>query len=234
VSSKRIFVLEDESDIVEVISYHLERELFEVATAANGEAGLDAIRTHPPSLVILDLLLPGIDGLEVCRRLKKHTTTRDIPIVMLTAKGEESDVILGLGLGADDYIIKPFSPKELVARIKAVLRRSQKDHGGTDGQHVVRGGLEIDEAAFRARLDDRPLTLTATEFRLLYFLASNPGRVFTRDQLINHAIGERVAVIDRNIDVHIRALRKKLGDNRHFIETVRGVGYRFEEDENDG
>ena len=225
-----VVVVEDEPDILEIIRYHLERERFRVLAAADGVQAIDVVRRQRPDLVLLDLLLPGLDGLDVCRQLKESAETRTVPIVMVTAKGEESDIVLGLGLGADDYITKPFSPRELVARVKAVLRRSEQPATSDDAQGHIRAGLlTIDPAAFKARLADTPLELTATEFRLLSFLAKNPGRVFSRDQLIQRAMGEGVAVTDRNIDVHVRAIRKKLGAHRSLIETVRGVGYRFRE-----
>lgn len=222
-------VVEDERDILEVIGYNLGREGYRVVTATDGLRGLHLIRDEAPDLVLLDLMLPGLDGLEVCRRLKADPVTKAIPIIMVTAKGEESDVVLGLGLGADDYVTKPFSPKELVARVKAVLRRGRLKEEAGAGERIVRGGVVFDAARFEVRVDDEPVTLTATEFRLLHFLASHPGRVFTRDQLLNRVISEQAVVVDRNIDVHVRAVRKKLGGYRELIETVRGIGYRFKD-----
>jgi len=224
---QKIAVIEDEADIREVIEYNLTREGFQVFAAPDGEAGLALVRREMPDLVLLDLMLPGLDGLEVCKRLKYEPATRPIPVVMVTAKGEESDIILGLGVGADDYVTKPFSPKELVARVKAVLRRGplREALGGAD--RIARGGLLIDTGRHQVFVDQKPVAFTATEFRLLHFLASHPGRVFTRDRLLGRVIADDAIVIDRNIDVHVRAVRKKLGAYRDLIETIRGVGYRF-------
>jgi len=226
---ERILVVEDEDDILEVIRYNLAREGFRVTGVRDGEEGLARVRTDNPNLVLLDLMLPGIDGLEICRRLKEDPVTRAIPIVMVTAKGEESDVVLGLGLGADDYIVKPFSPRELVARVKAVLRRGPIVADRATGEWIERGPVIVDIGRHEARVDGEAVTLTATEMRLLHFLAAHPGRVFTRDHLLSRVIGEHAVVVDRNIDVHIGSVRKKLGEHRDLIETIRGVGYRFRE-----
>lgn len=224
---EHIVVIEDEPDILEVVQYNLTREGYKVTAAKSGDDGLARVRKENPDLVLLDLMLPGIDGLEVCRRLQADPVTAPIPVVMVTAKGEESDVVTGLSLGADDYITKPFSPKELVARVRAVLRRGPlKDNRGA-GERVVRDGLVVDAAKHSVTIDGQPVVLTATEMRLLHFLAAHPGRVFGRDQLLSRVIGEHAVVIDRNIDVHVGSLRKKLGRYRDLIETVRGVGYRF-------
>lgn len=222
-----ILIVEDEEDILELIQYNLSREGYRVSGVRDGEEALDLIRRSNPDLVVLDLMLPGLDGLEICRRLKADEITRAIPVIMVTAKGEESDVVLGLGIGADDYLPKPFSPRELVARAKAVLRRGpvQEDRGA--GERVVRDGLIVDAGRHELRVDGEPVTLTATEMRLLHFLASHPGRVFTRDHILSRVIGEQAVVIDRNIDVHIGSIRRKIGPYRDLIETVRGVGYRF-------
>jgi two-component system phosphate regulon response regulator PhoB len=229
VAKPNILVIEDESDILEVIQYNLEREGHKVIACRNGEQGLSRIRTDNPDLVILDLMLPGMDGVEVCRQVKADPVTRAIPVIMVTAKAEESDIVLGLGIGADDYIAKPFSPKELVARVKVVLRRGPlKDQSGA-GERVVRGALVVDLGRHEATVGEQPLTLTPTEMRLLHFLASHPGRVFPRSHLLSRVIGEDALVTDRNIDVHVRALRQKLGEQAALIETVRGVGYRFAE-----
>ncbi len=223
----KILVIEDEADILEVITYNLEREGHKVVSCRNGEQGLSRIRTDNPDLVILDLMLPGMDGVEVCRQVKSDPVTRAIPVIMVTAKSEESDIVLGLGIGADDYITKPFSPKELVARVKVVLRRGPLREQSGGGERVVRGKLTIDLARHEASMGDAGLTLTPTEMRLLHFLASHPGRVFPRSHLLSRVIGEDALVTDRNIDVHVRALRQKLGPAADVIETVRGVGYRF-------
>ncbi|MGE3175031.1 MAG: response regulator [Planctomycetota bacterium] len=225
----KILVIEDESDILEVIEYNLDREGYKVIPCRNGELGLSRIRTDNPDLVILDLMLPGMDGVEVCRQVKADPVTRAIPVIMLTAKAEESDIVLGLGIGADDYLAKPFSPKELVARCKVVLRRGPLREQSGGGERVVRGDLVVDLGRHEATVAERSLTLTPTEMRLLHFLASHPGRVFPRSHLLSRVIGEDALVTDRNIDVHVRALRQKLGDAAAMIETVRGVGYRFAE-----
>jgi two-component system phosphate regulon response regulator PhoB len=227
VAGEKIVVIEDEPDILELLQFNLGREGYEVAAAGTGSEGLATVRRETPDLVLLDLLLPGVDGLDVCRQLRADPETRDVPIIMVTAKGEESDVVLGLGLGADDYVQKPFSPRELIARVRAVLRRTGAREDESSPSRLVRGSLVIEPERHRVTVDGERRRLTPTEFRLLHFLAAHPGRVFTRDQLINRAIGENAVVIDRNIDVHIRALRRKLGGEREVIETIRGVGYSF-------
>jgi two-component system alkaline phosphatase synthesis response regulator PhoP len=228
-TGEKIVVVEDEEDILEVIRYNLAREGFRVVTARDGAAAQRTIRTESPALVVLDLMLPGLDGIELCRRLKSDALTRSIPIIMVTAKGEESDIVLGLGVGADDYVTKPFSPKELVARVLAVLRRGPLTDEVGAGERIVCGRVVVDAARHEVLVDSKSVPFTATEFRLLYFLASHPGRVFSRDQLLSRVIGESAVVVDRNIDVHVRALRKKLGAHRDLIATVRGVGYRFKD-----
>ena len=229
-SATKVVVVEDEPDILELIEYNLRREGFEVVTATSGRAGLSVIGREKPDLVLLDLLLPGLDGLDVCRRLRAVDATRDLPVIMVTARGEESDVVLGLGVGADDYIHKPFSPRELIARVRAVLRRGPMRDRDPE-RRVTRGPLVIDPGRHWTEVDGGRLDFTPTEFRLLYFLAAHPGRVFTRGQLLDRVIGDRAVVIDRNIDVHVRAVRKKLGPHRDLIETVRGIGYRFTEED---
>lgn len=223
----KVLVVEDEPDIAEVITYNLRREGHKVIVCKDGEKGLSRAKTERPALVLLDLMLPGIDGLEMCRRMKSDPITKSIPIIMVTAKSEEDDVILGLGIGADDYIAKPFKPKELLARVRVALRRAVEKEADNTAMRVVRGPLTIDLDFYEARVDDEPLDLTPTQMRLLHFLASHQGRVFPRAQLLNRAIAEDALVSDRNIDVHIRALRLKLGERSAMIETVRGVGYRF-------
>jgi len=229
VKTEKIVVIEDEPDILEVIQYNLQREGYDVVSSMSGEDGLEKIEKGNPQLVVLDLMLPEIDGIELCRKLKSDPLTQSIPIIMVTAKGEESDIVLGLGVGADDYVTKPFSPKELVARVKAVLRRSQARSDGDHKDRIVRGGLSIDLKRHEVKVNGGAVSFTATELRLLHFLASHPGRVFTRDQLLTRVIGDDAIVIDRNIDVHVRAIRKKMGDHRDLVETVRGVGYRFKD-----
>ncbi len=228
-SRSKVVIIEDEPDIVEVISYNMKREGFQVASVGRGDEGLNLVRNLSPSLVVLDLMLPGMDGLTVCQQIKSDPITRDIPIIIISAKGEESDVVIGLGLGADDYLAKPFSPRELLARVKAVLRRGPV----REDQHkerIVIKDLLIDIARHEVRVSGELVKLTATEFKILYQLASQPGRAFTREQLLNRVVGEGVVVVDRNIDVHIRAVRKKLGAYSQMIQTIRGVGYRFVED----
>ncbi len=227
--TEKIVVIEDETDILEVIAYNLKREGYEVVTSTSGEDGLEKIERTKPNLVVLDLMLPEIDGIELCRKLKADPSTQSIPVIMVTAKGEESDVVLGLGVGADDYVTKPFSPRELTARVKAVLRRA-KGKGEVDKrERLAFEGVVIDPQRHEVKVDGEAVLLTATEFRLLHFLASHPGRVFTRDHLLTRVIGDDAIVIDRNIDVHVRAIRKKLGSRRDLIETIRGVGYRFQD-----
>lgn len=229
----RILVIEDEADILDLMIYNLGREGYRATGCREGLDGLRLARQGNPDLILLDLMLPGLDGIEVCRKLKAEATTRRIPIIMVTAKGEESDIVLGLGVGADDYVTKPFSPKELLARVRAVLRRGAltEDSANSEQMILVTGtsgtGVKIDPARHEVSVDGKEVVFTATEFRLLQFLAANPGRVFTRDVLVTRVIGDEAYVIDRNIDVHIRALRKKLGAHRELIETIRGVGYRF-------
>jgi len=224
---QKIIFIEDESDLREVIEHNLIREGYQVYSSSDGENGLQLIREKSPDLILLDLMLPGLDGLDVCRALKTDAITRAIPIIMVTAKGEESDIVLGLGIGADDYVTKPFSTKELIARIKAVLRRSSLKEDQSGQARIVRGEVVIDMGRHEVQVEGESVVFTATEFRLLHFLASHPGRVFTRDQLLSRVIGEDAYIIDRNIDVHIRSIRKKLGEHLDLIETIRGVGYRF-------
>lgn len=227
--TQRILIIEDEPDITEVLQYNLEKAHFQVQSAGTGEAGLAAAIETLPDLVLLDLMLPGMDGLEVCKRLRAEARTRDLRIVMLTARGAESDVVVGLTLGADDYVVKPFSTGELLARIKAVLRRAEPKEGEPDKDLLRAGPLSVDLKRHEALLAGEPLELTLSEFKLLSFLVRRKGRVFTRDQLLDAVVGPDVFVTARNIDVHVAALRKKLGEHGAAIVTVRGVGYRFEE-----
>ncbi|OUU20106.1 MAG: DNA-binding response regulator [Planctomycetia bacterium TMED53] len=223
-----IIIVEDEADILDVIEYNLSREGYNVRGYRDGERGLEAIREDHPHLVLLDLMLPGIDGLEICKKVKEDPVTRDIPVIMITAKTEESDVVLGLGVGADDYVSKPFSPKELVARVKAVLRRAPLKETVESKDRISVDGFVLDNIRHDLSIDGESIPMTATEFRMLHFLASHPGRVFSREQLLSKVVGSDTVVIDRNVDVHIRSIRKKLGEtHRNLIETVRGVGYRF-------
>jgi DNA-binding response OmpR family regulator len=230
-TTAQILVIEDEADISELIAYNLEREGFEVATRADGAEGLAQALREPPDLVLLDLMLPSMDGIEICRRLKAEQATRNVPVIMVTAKGEESDVVLGLGIGADDYMAKPFSPRELTARVKATLRRARSTPPTDEKDRLSFKGVVIDATRHEVSIDGVRHAFTATEFRLIHFLANHPGRVFTRDQIISRVIGQDAIVIDRNIDVHVRSVRKKLGPYRDSIETVRGVGYRFNDED---
>lgn len=228
-SHEMILVIEDEADILEVIQYNLNREGFRTVCVRDGEEGLILASEKSPDLVLLDLMLPGMDGTEICRRLRLNPLTQSTPIIMVTAKDETSDIVLGLGLGADDYITKPFSPKELMARVKAVLRRRSSLDDPLSQEHIVHGNVTIDVRRHELKVDQNLIALTATQFRLLHFLASHSGHVFTREQLMHQVIADNAIVIDRNIDVHIRSIRKKLGEYRDMIETIRGVGYRFRE-----
>lgn len=224
---EQIFVVEDDKNIRELIEYNLNRDGYKVLSADNGDDAIERIKRELPSLVILDWMLPGMDGLEVCQILRGDRATRHIPIIMLTAKSEESDMIVGLQMGADDYIPKPFSPKILSARVKAILRRQAQMQKASDVRKME--SLVIDTARHKITYQDKVLELTLIEFSILEFLSRHPGRVFNRDQIMDGAWKEGTCVVDRAVDVHIQAIRKKLGKGADFIETVRGVGYRFKE-----
>ena len=223
-----ILIVEDEEDIQELITYNLTREGFRTSVAGSGEDALKKMRSERFDLVILDLMLPGMDGLDVCRTLKKEEKTMSIPVIMLTAKGEESDIVSGLELGADDYIVKPFSPKILVARIKTVLRRKSAEPVD-DSQPILVHDLSIHPGRREVLVKKHPVDLTNMEFRVLHFLAGRPGWVFSRYQIVEGVRGDNYPVTDRSVDVLIVGLRKKLGAAGDYIETVRGVGYRFKE-----
>ncbi|SFR14450.1 response regulator transcription factor [Desulfoscipio geothermicus] len=232
----RILVVDDEKNIVELIKFNLEREGFQVLTAYDGQEAVRQAQEMNPDLIILDVMLPIMDGLEVCRRLNRNTATRNIPIIMLSAKGDELDKILGLEIGADDYVTKPFSPRELVARVKARLRRLQpgEDEKGRadEGNRLALGRLVIDQDRFEVLVDGERQELTPKEFELLRFIATEPGRVFSREHLLEKIWGYDFAGDSRTVDVHIRHLRQKLEKYPgmpQYIETVRGVGYRFKE-----
>ncbi|MDN3511798.1 MAG: response regulator [Candidatus Jettenia sp.] len=224
---EKILIVDDEQDLVKLIRYHLEKDGYKVLSASNGEDALFMARRERPELIVLDLMLPGIDGLEVCKKLKTTPELTTIAIVMLTAKGEESDITVGLKLGADDYITKPFSPKELIARIQAVLRRIKTSLVKRD--YIEIGDLAIDVYKHEVSIQGESIPLTLTEFKLLHQLANKPGRVFTREQLLDVVSGPEITVIDRTIDVHIASLRKKLKSFANFIVTIRGIGYKFKE-----
>lgn len=223
VAGTRVLVVDDDRSVREVVSAYLEREGLEVTLAKDGLEALELARSTDPHLVVLDLMLPKLDGLEVCRVLREE---RDVPVVMLTARGEELDRVLGLELGADDYVTKPFSPRELTARVKAVLRRSRKDAGG---RPLAAADLTVDPTSRRVILGGQDVNLTALEFDLLLALMGSPGRVFTRDDLIERVWGGDYPGVDRVVDVHVSSLRRKIGGGERFISTVRGVGYRFNE-----
>jgi len=224
--SKSILVIEDDADIVEVVRYSLEREGFRVLSANDGESGLREAQLGSGDLVLLDLMLPKVDGLEICRRLRAAEETRGLPIVILTAKGEESDVIVGLEMGADDYLVKPFSPRELVARVRSVLRRLERSAAYSGQNRVQVGDLTLDAARHEVSVHGRPVELTRSEFRLLWTLAQRPGRVYPRSELIDKITAGESIIIDRNVDVHISSIRRKLGEAGGVIATVRGVGYK--------
>ncbi len=228
-AKERILVVEDDEDILQLLRFTLEAAGFEVVTAATGRDGLESAQRHVPGLVLLDLMLPGMSGFDVCRELKRTPTTEHVPVIMLTARGEEVDRIVGLELGADDYVIKPFSPRELVLRIRAVLKRvTGAQEPAPRGQWNV-DGLFLDEEAHRVEVDGEEALLTATEFRLLAELVRNRGRVRTRDQLLNTVWGYEFEGYARTVDTHVRRLRQKIGRFAAMIETIRGVGYRFKE-----
>ncbi len=236
-NKKRILVVDDEQDLVDLIAYNLRRNGYDALAAYAGTEAIDVAGRELPDLIVLDLMLPGIDGTEVARRLKADARTRHIPIVMLTAKAEETDVVVGLTLGADDYVTKPFSMKILLARLSTVLRRVEQAGGATPadaGGQLKAGPLAIDTAKHEATVDGEPVRLTLTEFRLLTSLVAARGRVLTRDQLMDKAMGADVFVTDRAIDVHVTAIRKKLGGASWLVHTVRGVGYRLQETPEEG
>ncbi|MGD0092091.1 MAG: response regulator transcription factor [Planctomycetota bacterium] len=224
-----VVVIDDARDLIELVRYNLEKEGYDVVGVLNGQAGLETVIKLQPALVVLDLMLPDIDGLEVCRRLRQNGRSAHVPIIMLTAKAAEADRVVGLEIGADDYVTKPFSPRELVARIKAVLRRIA---GPKEASGVLRhGALVIDPVRHEVSCRGHAAPLTATEFRVLHFLAEQPGRAYSRNEIIDGALGDDVAVMDRTVDVHILSIRRKLGACASYIETLRGVGYRFKSEE---
>lgn len=223
----RILVVDDEEDLLELIQYNLAKEGYRVTCVGTGEDALREARGNPPDLIVLDLLLPNVDGLEVCKLLKNDPRTKHVPIVMLTAKGDEADMVTGLELGADDYISKPFSPRVLTARIRAVLRRAQEPP--SPDATVQAHELLIHPGRHEVLAAGKPLSLTLTEFRLLHFLAQRPGWAFSRSQIVDAVKGDDYPVTERSVDVQVAGLRKKLGEYGEYIETVRGVGYRFKE-----
>ena len=222
-----ILVIDDEPDVLELVEFNLKKDGYETIVAKNGQSGLDIAKKHLPDLIVLDIMMPGLDGLEVCRELRNDQRTRQIPMIMLTAKTAEADRIVGLELGADDYVTKPFSPRELVARVRALLRRATSTQ---EAPTVIRQGeVLIDLSRHEVTSAGKQVTLTPTEFRILHFIAARPGRVLSREQIIEAAVGNDMAVFDRTIDVHIAAIRRKLGKAGDRIETIRGFGYKWRE-----
>jgi len=227
-ATQRILVVDDEEDLLELIDYNLTKEGYRVRCVASGEEAIEAAQEMLPDLIVLDLMLPGVVGLDVCKQLKADPKTQHIPVVMLTAKSEEADVVAGLELGADDYVTKPFSPRVLIARIRTVLRRKAKP-AGDDSDTIQIHDLVIHPGRHEVLIGGKVIELTFTEFRLLHFLARKPGWAFTRTQIVDAVRGEDYPVTERSVDVQVVGLRKKLGEMGSYIETVRGVGYRFKE-----
>lgn len=225
-AKQHILVVEDDADIRELVTFNLKRDGYMVSSTLSGVEGVRAARTDKPHLILLDLMLPDINGLEVCRQIKQGAETKGIPIIMLTAKGEEADVVSGLAAGADDYVVKPFSPKVLLARVKTVLRRGPSQMAGPESVLAIHS-LKIHPGRHEVVVDGRPITLTLTEFGILHLLARKPGWVFSRYQIVDEVRGSDVLVTDRAVDVQIVGLRRKLGSAGDYIETVRGVGYRM-------
>jgi phosphate regulon transcriptional regulator PhoB len=226
---KRVLIIEDDRDIVELVRYNLANEGFQVSAAADGSAGLAAVKKSPPDVVLLDLMLPKLSGLEICKEIRRDPALNRLPILMLTARSDEADRVVGLEMGADDYVTKPFSPRELVARVKALLRRAEPPD--EVARIIEAGRLAIDPSAYRVTRAGKPVTLSTLEFRLLYYLASRPNRVFTRDQLLDAVWGTERFVTPRSVDVYIRRLREKIEadpENPVHLKTVRGAGYLFE------
>jgi two-component system alkaline phosphatase synthesis response regulator PhoP len=226
---ERILVVEDEEDILELVRYNLVKEGYQVTGALTGEDALKKARAEVFDLIVLDLMLPGIDGLDVAKKLKSDQKTGHFPILMLTAKGEEADIVTGLELGADDYVTKPFSPRVLIARVRAILRRKTGKPDEENASMLRIHDLEIDLGRRSVLVSGQAVDLTYTEFQVLYILARRPGWVFTRSQIVDAVRGDDYPVTDRSVDVQIVGLRKKLGPSNRYIETVRGVGYRFKE-----
>ncbi|MBI1749342.1 MAG: response regulator transcription factor [Acidobacteria bacterium] len=227
---KRILIIEDDRDIIELIRYNLEQEGFSLTSTRDGVTGLEHVRKSPPDLLLLDLMLPKLSGLEICKAIRRDERLNRLPILMLTARGDESDRVIGLELGADDYVTKPFSPREMVARVKALLRRTESSESETEKVFEV-GRLVIDPEGYRVTRNGRPLVLSTLEFRLLYFLASRPNKVYTRDQLLDAVWGTERFVTPRSVDACMRRLREKIEEdpeNPVFLKTLRGAGYLFE------
>ena len=226
-AGEHILVVDDEEDVLELVSYNLNKEGYKTATATSGEEAIKKAKASPPNLIVLDLMLPRVDGLEVCKELKNDSKTRHIPIIMLTAKGEESDIVTGLEVGADDYVTKPFSPKVLLARIRRLLHRTAEKLA--DKAPVKIHEITINPERFEVLVKNKPVKLTLTEFNILCALARRPGMVFTRYQIVDTIHDSNYLVTDSAIDVQIVSLRRKLGQCGKYIETVRGIGYRFKD-----
>ena len=230
--TKTVLVVDDEKDIRDLIAYNLSKEGFAVLTAADGNEALQKLADHKVAVVVLDIMMPGMDGFEVCRRIRAKETIANLPVIFLTARSGEADQIIGLELGADDYIQKPVSPRVLVARVKSILRRSDMPEvpsmqGENNAERVAVDGIDIDRASYKVKIDGSEVFFPRKEFELLYFLATHPGRVYSREALLNRVWGEGAYVVERTVDVHIFKVREKLGGRGEKIETVKGVGYRF-------
>jgi phosphate regulon transcriptional regulator PhoB len=226
----KILIVDDEKDIVDLIAYNLEKEGFPAVKAYDGESALHSVKKQNPDLIILDLMLPKMNGLDVCKSLRRNPETAGIPIIMLTAKGEEIDKIIGLEVGADDYVTKPFSVKELIARVRSILRRLKEGAQYTGKEEFSHKGLKINYGSCLVSLNGREVTLSPTELKLLFFLSRHPGRVYSRNQIIDHVWGDETFITDRAVDVHIRRLRSQIEkdmENPYYIQTVRGFGYKF-------
>ena len=227
-SKKKLLIIEDDRSLAGVVEYNFSNAGYEVFCAHDGQDGINQARNKRPDVILLDLMIPVVDGVEVCRRLRAESATRETPIIMVTAKSEETDQLIGFSVGADDYVIKPFSIRVLLEKVKTLLRRHTRSQG--PGLDIISSGpIAVDRGRHRVSLDQKQLELTPSEFRLLDTLIRNPGRAFDRSELINSALGSDTLVLERTIDVHIRSLRKKLGVHADLIQTVRGVGYRFRE-----
>lgn len=225
---KKLLIIEDDHSLASVVEYNFSNSGYDVFCARDGQDGINQARSIMPDIILLDLMIPVIDGIEVCRQLRAESTTRETPIIMVTAKSEEVDQLIGFSVGADDYVIKPFSVRVLMEKVKTLLRRHTRSQGA--GLDIVSNGpVEVDRRRHRVLLDQKQLELTPSEFRLLDTLIRNPGRAFERSELMNSALGADTLALERTIDVHIRSLRKKLGVHADMIQTVRGVGYRFRE-----
>ena len=226
--AKKVLIVDDEADLCDLVKYHLEQEGFKTRTALTGGEALEALRSWKPDALLLDLMLPDLSGTEICRIIRSDTLTHDLPVLMLTARGEEVDRVVGFELGADDYVTKPFSPRELVLRVKALLKRARR--GSASAEEIRIGDLLVQQAGHRAFVKGKEVSLTAKEFKLLNHLASTRGRVQTRDHLLDTIWGDETYVTPRTVDTHMKRLREKLGPVKGYIETVRGVGYRFRDD----